>query len=134
MSYAEDVLIQGEKIVYETKVSLWSMAIPITIGIATSFILIGLFILLYVYLVYRSTEIAITNKRIIYKTGFISRKTMEINLPKVESIQVEQSIVGRVFDFGTVTISGTGSHQAEITHVKKPVGLRNAFANIASND
>lgn len=134
MSYAEDVLIQGEQIIYKTKVSLWSMAMPIAIGITTSVILIGLFILLYVFLVYRSTEIAITNKRIIYKTGFISRKTMEINLPKVESIQVEQSILGRIFDFGTVTISGTGSNQAEIEHVKKPVGLRNAFAQIASND
>lgn len=51
-----------------------------------------------------SDEFAITNKRIIVKTGFISRKTLEMNLSKIESVNVDQSILGRMLGYGTIRI------------------------------
>ena len=54
------------------------------------------------------TEIAVTNRRVIYKRGLIRLQSNEMNMDKVESVQVNQSVLGRMFDFGTVKILGTG--------------------------
>ncbi len=54
------------------------------------------------------TEIAVTDRRVIYNRGLIRRQTNEMNMDKVESVQVDQSVLGRMFDFGTVRILGTG--------------------------
>ncbi len=56
-----------------------------------------------------TTEIAVTDRRVILKHGFIRRATMEMNLAKVESIDVDQTLTGRLFNYGNVTIRGTGS-------------------------
>ena len=63
------------------------MALPIAIGIVTLPIVIGLFVLGYVYVKYKSTELAVTNHRIVAKFGYISRRTIEINIAKVESVE-----------------------------------------------
>src|SRR5579875_1606864 len=55
------------------------------------------------------TEIVVTDKRVIYKRGFISRRTVEMNISKIETVDVIQSIWGRIFGFGTLLIRGTGS-------------------------
>jgi uncharacterized membrane protein YdbT with pleckstrin-like domain len=75
----------------------------------------------------KSTEIAITNKRIIAKFGFISRRTVEINLDKVEALRVEQSVWGRFFNYGTVLISGTGSTVDPIANIADPLVFRRKF-------
>jgi uncharacterized membrane protein YdbT with pleckstrin-like domain len=72
------------------------------------------------------TEIAVTDRRVIYKTGFISRKTNEMHMDKVESVEVNQSVLGRMFDYGDVTIKGTGdSHMEGIRMIGRPLDLRN---------
>ena len=71
-------------------ISLWSMWHLIALGIITLPIIIGLFFLGQAYIRYKTTELAITSKRVIVKTGFIRRRTVEINLSKVESIGVVQ--------------------------------------------
>jgi GYF domain 2/Bacterial PH domain len=55
------------------------------------------------------TEIAVTNRRVIYKRGFIKRHTVEMNMDKIESVTVTQSILGRTLDYGTIEIRGTGA-------------------------
>jgi len=71
--------------------------------------------------------LAITNKRIIVKFGFIRRQTVEISLSKVESIQVNQGLWGRVFNFGSLVVTGSGSSHAPIHEVSDPMGFRRAF-------
>jgi len=76
-----------------------------------------------------TTEIAVTDKRIIFKRGFINRHTAEMNMDKVASVDVDQSIWGRMFDYGSVHILGTGGI-AGIEHLHRianPIGLRNAI-------
>ncbi|WP_200883498.1 PH domain-containing protein [Aquabacterium sp. NJ1] len=73
---------------------------------------------------YKKTELAFTNKRVIAKFGFISRHTVEIYLSKVESLQVSQGIFGRIFDFGTLIISGAGNPRAPIPGIDSPMLLR----------
>ncbi|HEX2654906.1 MAG TPA: PH domain-containing protein [Xanthobacteraceae bacterium] len=72
-----------------------------------------------------TTEVAVTNHRIIYKTGFIGRSTFEIALDKVESVDVDQSILGRLFDYGEITIQGVGEGYKRLPEIDRPLEFRN---------
>lgn len=71
------------------------------------------------------TEIAVTDRRVIYKTGFIRRETNEMHMDKVESVRVEQSILGRILDYGDVKVLGTGEGFETIRTIAAPLDLRN---------
>ncbi len=127
-SYIDGALIKDEKVVYLGTISVWSLA-PL---IAAGFVLLGVFGLglvfwIAAYIRYKTTELAITNKRVIAKFGFVSRRTVEINVGKVESIQVQQGILGRIFDYGSLVVSGAGTPQAPIPGISNPLGFRRAF-------
>ena len=97
-SYVNNNLIKDETVVYETKYHF-----------KIFFTLQGLFTLFIVPAILRWTdEFVITNKRIICKTGIFSRRTLEMNLNKIESVNIDQSIFGRMLGYGTITIIGTG--------------------------
>jgi uncharacterized membrane protein YdbT with pleckstrin-like domain len=72
-----------------------------------------------------TTELQITDRRIIYKEGFIRRRTREMNMDKVESVDVDQSILGRIFDYGDITVHGTGETQEPFKMVAAPLEFRN---------
>lgn len=80
------------------------------------------------YVKYVATEIVITDRRVIYKSGLFARRTMEMNKEKIESIDVSQSIIGRLLDFGTVAVKGTGGGIEAINSVAAPFALRNRVA------
>ena len=127
-SYIDGALIKDEKVVYSGKISLWSLAPLIIIGVLLLAAWgIGLIFFLVAFIRYKTTELAITNKRVIAKFGFISRKTIELNINKVESIQVNQDILGRIFDYGSLIISGAGNPQAPISGISNPMNFRRAF-------
>jgi uncharacterized membrane protein YdbT with pleckstrin-like domain len=69
-------------------------------------------------------EIVVTNERFVYKTGFIAFRTEEIALDNIETIGIEQSIVGRLLGYGTITVHGTGAERVTISMVHHPIGLR----------
>jgi uncharacterized membrane protein YdbT with pleckstrin-like domain len=79
------------------------------------------------------TEIAVTNRRVIYKKGIIRLHTNEMNMDKVESVQVSQSILGRMFDFGNVRILGTGEGFETLRTVARPIALRNSIVTAPSD-
>lgn len=127
-SYVEDALVKDERIVHLGRISLWSLWHLLALGV----ILLpafgaGLIFIAIAYIRYKSTELAVTTRRVIVKHGFISRQTIEINLAKAESIQVDQSALGRVFNFGTLVVSGTGTSHAPIAGIADPMAFRRAF-------
>jgi uncharacterized membrane protein YdbT with pleckstrin-like domain len=127
-SYVEGALVTDEKIVYLGHISLWSLAPLIAVGIVLLPVFgIGLIFLIKAWVRYKTTELAITTKRVIVKFGFIRRSTVEINISKVESIQVDQEILGRMFNFGTLIIAGAGNPQAPIPGISEPMEFRKAF-------
>ncbi len=126
--YIEGALIKDEKVIYTGNTSLWSLAPLIVLGLATIWIFgLGLIFWITAFIRYMTTELAFTNKRVIAKFGFISRQTIELNISKVESIQVTQGILGRIFNFGTLVISGAGNPQAPIPGISDPMAFRRAF-------
>jgi uncharacterized membrane protein YdbT with pleckstrin-like domain len=79
---------------------------------------------------YLTTELALTNKRVIAKFGWIQRHTIELSLARVESLTVNQSIFGRIFNFGTLTVNGIGGIQTPIPVIADPLKFRSNTLNL----
>jgi uncharacterized membrane protein YdbT with pleckstrin-like domain len=126
-SYVEAALIKDERIVHVGRISLWSLWRYTVPGVVLLPVGIGLVFLGIAYVKYKTTELAITTRRVIAKFGFVSRRTVELNIQKVESIQVEQTVMGRLLDYGTLVISGGGNPQAPIPGISDPIAFRKAF-------
>jgi uncharacterized membrane protein YdbT with pleckstrin-like domain len=132
-SYVQSVLGSGERVQYEAKVSIWSM-LPLLIlgGILLPLYGFGLLFWLIAYLRYISTELAITNKKIIAKFGFIKRNTIEILLPKVQTIEVHQTLFGRMLNYGSIIVTTGGglSTAAPVPGISDPIHFRKQFMEI----
>ena len=127
-SYVEGALVKDEKIVHLGHISLWSLWHLFALGLLLLPVFgLGLIFWVLAYVRYKTTELAITTKRVIVKHGFIRRRTVEININKVESIQVDQEILGRMFNFGTLVVAGAGDPQAPIAGISSPMAFRKAF-------
>jgi uncharacterized membrane protein YdbT with pleckstrin-like domain len=74
-----------------------------------------------------TTETDVTNMRVVHKTGFIKRRTFEMSLDKVESVDVNQSILGRIMNYGDVTIQGVGEGTQTISTISRPLAFRTAI-------
>jgi uncharacterized membrane protein YdbT with pleckstrin-like domain len=81
-----------------------------------------------------TTEIEVTDRRIVYKEGFIRRKTIEMQMDKVESVDVDQSFFGRILNYGLIAIHGTGEGWQPIENVAEPLELRNHITGVALPD
>jgi uncharacterized membrane protein YdbT with pleckstrin-like domain len=142
MGYVSGNLMPGEQIVYQAKIH-WFIFVPgallFVLGIALASVkiqhgvgpiaggivmLVALYSLLKALVAKISTELAVTSKRVIAKTGLIMRHTVELNHGKVESFNVDQSILGRIFDFGTVVVNGTGGGKTPIPNIDSPLDFR----------
>ena len=142
MAYLNKVLEPDEKVSYVAKLSrvayvpAWVLTlIGIVLAIATRdywialyaslvVVVIGLVWTILIWIKRATTEIAVTDRRVILKTGLISRRTIEMNLTRIESVDVRQGIVGRLLDFGDVLIRGTGAGLEPIKGVDSPLEFR----------
>lgn len=82
---------------------------------------------LHTWFISAFTELAVTTHRVIYKRGFLRLHTVEMNMDKVETVDVDQSILGRLLGFGTIHVHGTGQGIENLTRVASPILLRNAI-------
>lgn len=74
-----------------------------------------------------ATEIVVTDRRVIYKRGLLSRHTVEMNVSKIETVDVEQGLSGRIWNYGTLLIRGTGSGFEPLIGIGAPLRIRNAI-------
>jgi uncharacterized membrane protein YdbT with pleckstrin-like domain len=132
--YVENTLIPGERILHEAKISWWTQLPLVLVGILLVaggvaqpiIMLFAIPVFLAAYIRRQSTELAVTNKRVVAKFGFIGRRTFEMQLSKIETIQVNQSLFGRIFDFGSLIVSGAGTPQEPIPGIAAPMAFRKA--------
>jgi uncharacterized membrane protein YdbT with pleckstrin-like domain len=127
MSYIDESLVEGERILHRARISWWSQFGLLLLGVLLLVVVVGLGFLAWAWIKVRSTEIAITNLRVIVKLGFIKRDTVEINLEKVEALKVEQGFWGRMLNYGTILISGAGTSVAPIADIADPLVFRRKF-------
>lgn len=139
MSYISAHLLDNETIIYQTKLHwimfiqplAWLMASLAIYTIQPQLPLLALFPLLLamgsaiataVSLI--SSEFGVTNKRILIKVGFININSIDTLLSKVESIQVHQSLLGRLLGYGTLIICGTGGTRDRFSSIDNPLYFR----------
>jgi uncharacterized membrane protein YdbT with pleckstrin-like domain len=126
MGYMQSTLLPSERLLYRahlhwivfgrallcTTVGLWLLLSGAAPGVSAlgGFLLLVLALpaLVSAMLTYQTSEFGVTTKRVLMKTGFIRRRTLELQLAQAESIAIEQSILGRLLDYGTVILTGTG--------------------------
>jgi uncharacterized membrane protein YdbT with pleckstrin-like domain len=88
---------------------------------------LGLLLLLAASVRRHATEIVVTDRRVIFKRGLLSRHTVEMNVSKIETVDVEQGLSGRIWNYGTLLIRGTGSGFEPLAGVGAPILIRNAI-------
>jgi uncharacterized membrane protein YdbT with pleckstrin-like domain len=128
MGYVESSLMKGETVVYRAHLSWIIFLLPGLLCL----IIIGIIPLIGALIRNATSEFAVTNKRVIVKTGLIQRDTLELNLAKVESIGVEQTLWGRVFNYGTIVVIGTGGTHEPFKSIANPLGFRHAVSEASS--
>jgi len=147
VKYIDQVLQPGEKIVFSSTLSwavyfpsflLWLVALlllaagsvlqPSSVWLWSALVVAVLAAAASLKAWFRrwTTEIDVTDRRVVYKRGFIRRHTVEINMDKVESVDVDQSVLGRMFDYGDIIIRGTGAGIEPLRGIDSPLAFRNA--------
>ena len=147
--YIDDILQPGEKVLYSTNAH-WIFYLPAIVAwivavvlffesratVTESIVLLclsasavaaiaALFWTFKAWFHRWTTETDVTNLRVVHKTGFIKRRTFEMSLDKVESVDVDQSILGRLLNYGNVTVRGVGEGAETITTIASPLDFRN---------
>ena len=130
MGYVDQTLSTDEKVLYTAKFHWIYTATAIGWLILLGW-LYGLGVLFFlIMMIFKwTTEIAITNKRLVYKRGWIARKTDEISLKKVEEVNLSQGILGRILGYGKVKIQGTGSGELVLPNIDDPLTFRREIDN-----
>jgi uncharacterized membrane protein YdbT with pleckstrin-like domain len=146
MGYIESNMLPDERIVYKAKlhsVIFWKPCALIMLGVVFLFILliagmivlaIGLITLIPPVTDYTTSEFGVTNKRVIIKVGLIRRRTLELLLRHVEAILVDQSVMGRILNYGSVTLTGTGGVRETFGNISNPLEFRRRVQGEAAKD
>jgi uncharacterized membrane protein YdbT with pleckstrin-like domain len=141
VSYTDSHLLPDETIRYRARLH-WLPFLPayllgvffIVVGIAGLAMetwwlgiggsVVGIATFIWIYIAKATSEFCVTDRRVVIKVGFIQRRTVETMLGKVESIGVDQGLIGRLFDFGSILVVGTGGTQDSFHNISNPLEFR----------
>jgi uncharacterized membrane protein YdbT with pleckstrin-like domain len=133
LSYIEDSLSAGERIENLFKLH-WFAWVPMWLWIILAIPTIGLTLLiaLYEFLRLRFIEQGVTNKRVILKKGIISRKTEEMKLTSIETVEIHQGVWGRILGFGTVKVTGRGISDVVYKGIDDPMAVKRQIESVSN--
>ncbi len=120
MSYIEENLSPGERLIGRARISWVIYAQAWLALILLGVFIVGIIIFLRQMIYIWTTELAVTSHRILFKTGWIARHTRELELNAIEEVVLEQGFWGRLFNFGQVTIHGTGVDDLQTPLITAP--------------
>ena len=145
MGYVDKILIEDEIIHFRAKKAWMALILIIIFMIfmvwlvskidTFSFVITLVLLMLLIFrviLAFISTELVLTNRRIIGKRGFILRNAIEFNLNQLESISISQPLLGRIIGFGNITIVGIGGTKEVFKAIMNPYELQKQFNNLVS--
>ena len=145
MGYIEANLLPGETVVQRARlhwivflkaivVAVVGLAVlviqPLVGGVIVG---IGLLMALPPWLERTTSEFGVTSKRVIIKVGLIQRRTLELLIRQVEAISVDQSLTGRIFNFGTITLTGTGGVRETFHNIANPLEFRRSIQSLSTS-
>lgn len=131
MSYIEDSLSAGETIVARFPLH-WTARIMLAVWIVLGIPTLGLLWLMaiYEYLRLRGIEQGVTNKRVVLKTGIVSRQSEEMKLSSIETVEIEQTVLGRMLDYGTVKVTGRGISDLVFRRIDDPLWVKRQIEGV----
>ena len=128
LSYVDKTLGPGEQVIYRARFPwVYTLGSWMALLLLWWLLLLGVFMFIERTVRRATTEIVVTNRRFVVKTGFIARKTQEVSLEKIEEIKLTQSFWGRLFGYGSFDIRGTGVGNIQLPSVDEPLELRRAI-------
>ena len=133
MSYIEDSLSDGEKIENLFRLH-WFARVPLILWCILAIPTLGITLILAIYewLRLRSIEQGVTNKRVIQKTGIVSRKSEEMKLASIETVEISQSVFGRMFGFGDVKVTGRGISDVKFKAIDDPMEVKRQIESVSN--
>lgn len=127
VQYVDKSLAKDEVILVRGRwpVAYWvgAWALLLLLGV----IIIGVFLFIRAVIRMKTTEFAVTDKRVIYKSGWLTRTTEELAVESIEGVHLDQSIWGRLFRYGTVVVTGTGEARIVFPPMAEPIAFRRAI-------
>jgi len=133
VSYIEDSLSAGEKVEGLFKLH-WFAWVPMVLWLILGVVTFGLtwLVALYEFLRLKFIEQGVTNKRVVLKKGIISRKTEEMKLTSIETVEIDQGVWGRIFGFGTVKVTGRGISDVVYRGIDDPMAVKRQIESISN--
>ena len=149
MSYIDRNLIEGERVVYRTRlhwlVFLWPILFTVIVLLPGAWLLangswqpyfwvplvVALFVLLPAFVKRQSSDFAVTNKRVMMKSGVFTTRSVELLLNKIEAIAVNQPLLGRMFGYGDIVVTGSGGTREAFSHIQSPLEFRRAVQSVS---
>lgn len=127
MSYIEESLSEGEQVVAHFELH-WVEKLPILLWCV---LVITIPLAIYEWLKLRCTEIGLTSKRVVVKTGIISRHTEEMRIGSIETVEIRQSIWGRLLGFGEVHLTGKGTSDLVLKRMANPIEVKRRIEGVS---
>jgi uncharacterized membrane protein YdbT with pleckstrin-like domain len=149
MSYIDHNLLDGERVVYRTRLHWFLLAGPILFCLvvllpiawflyqgswhdyAWAPLVLALLVLLPAIVKRQSSDFAVTNKRVMMKAGVFTTRSVEILLSKVEAIAVNQSLLGKMFGYGDIAVTGSGGTVESFSNIQGPLEFRRAVQSVS---
>jgi uncharacterized membrane protein YdbT with pleckstrin-like domain len=126
-SFVNNSLLNGEVVEKEAEVTFISQLPLFIFGILFIWtIFIPVLAIIVAIIRVKTVELALTNKKVIGKAGFINRASIDLPISKLESITIDQGLFGRMFNYGLVSIRGVGGNRVTIPSIKDPLSFRRA--------
>lgn len=127
MSYIEESLSEGEQVVAHFELH-WVERLLMCLYVV---LIITIPLAIYEWLKLRCTEIGLTNKRVVVKTGIISRHTEEMRIGSIETVEIRQSIWGRLLGFGEVHLTGKGTSDLVLRRMANPIEVKRRIEGVS---
>lgn len=124
------IWVQVVLLVIASPFSFGLLHIGFSIAISASVFVILMGIALFMGLSIRCTEQGVTNKRVVLKKGIIARKTEEVKITSIETIEIRQSIWGRILGYGDVKITGRGDSLMVYKGIDNPMDVKRSIESI----
>ena len=132
MSYIDESLSAGEEVVALFKLH-WVTRLPLALWLLLGLLTFGItwLVAAYEYLRLRHIEQGVTNKRVIYKTGIISRKSEEMKLGSIETVEIDQGVPGRILGYGNVKVTGRGASDVLFRTINDPMTVKRQIESVS---
>ncbi|MGA9341781.1 MAG: PH domain-containing protein [Rhodanobacteraceae bacterium] len=130
MSYLDESLGPGEKLLARFElhwIVKWRIAVYVLLIIPT--LGLALFAAIYEVLRLRAIELGVTNRRVVRKTGIVSRSTEELRLASIETVDLHQTVAGRLLGYADIGLTGRGESSMQLVHLANPLVAKSAIEN-----